>query len=43
LLIDLYRREKRFADAAEMARQLSEKYPRNNIFKLQMADALKHR
>jgi tetratricopeptide (TPR) repeat protein len=43
LLIDLYRREKRFADAAEMARQLSEKYPRNNLFKLQMADALKHR
>ena len=43
LLIDLYRREKRFADAAEMARQLAEKYPRNNIFKLQMADALKHR
>ena len=43
LLIDLYRREKRFADAADMARQLAEKYPRNNIFKLQMADALKHR
>lgn len=43
LLIDLYKREKRFADAAEMARQLSEKYPRNNLFKLQMADAVKHR
>ena len=41
LLIDLYKREKRFADAAEMARQLAEKYPRNNIFKFQMADALK--
>jgi len=33
LLIDLYKREKRFADAAEMARQLSEKYPRNYLFK----------
>ena len=41
LLIDLYKREKRFADAAEMARQLAEKYPRNNLFKLQMADAQK--
>ena len=40
LLIDLYRREKRWADAAEMARQLSTKYPRNYLFKLQMADAL---
>jgi len=43
LLIDLYRREKRFADAAEMARQLAEKYPRNNLFKLQMTDALNHK
>ena len=43
LLVDLYKREKRFADAAETARQLVEKYPRNNLFKLQMADALKHR
>lgn len=33
LLIDLYKREKRFDDAAEMARQLSEKYPRNYFFK----------
>ena len=40
LLIDLYKREKRFADAAEMARGLAEKYPRNNLFKLQMTDAL---
>ncbi|HEU5130504.1 MAG TPA: hypothetical protein VFT26_00330, partial [Pyrinomonadaceae bacterium] len=31
ILIDLYKREKRFADAAEMARVLAEKYPRNNI------------
>ena len=41
MLIDLYKREKRFDDAANMARQLAEKYPRNNLFKLQMADALK--
>jgi tetratricopeptide (TPR) repeat protein len=40
LLIDLYKREKRWADAVTMARQLSEKYPRNYLFKLQMADAL---
>ncbi len=40
LLIDLYKREKRFTDAFEVARQLSEKYPRNYLFKLQMADAL---
>ena len=39
-LIDLYRREKRWADAVQMARQLAEKYPRNYLFKLQMADAL---
>lgn len=43
MLIDLYKREKRFADAAEMARQLAEKYPRNNLFKLQMTDALNRR
>jgi predicted Zn-dependent protease len=43
LLIDLYRREKRWDDAAKMARELSEKYPRNNLFKLQMAGALNHR
>jgi tetratricopeptide (TPR) repeat protein len=40
LLIDLYKREKRFTDAFEVARQLSEKYPRNYLFRLQMADAL---
>lgn len=40
LLVDLYKREKRWTDAFEMARQLSEKYPRNYLFKLQMADAL---
>ena len=39
LLVDLYKREKRWTDAYETARQLSEKYPRNYLFKLQMADA----
>jgi len=43
MLIDLYKRERRFQDAAEMARQLSEKYPRNNLFKLQMTETLKRR
>ena len=33
LLIDLYKREKRFDDATNMARELAEKYPRNNLFK----------
>ena len=33
LLIDLYKREKRFDDAANMARELAEKYPRNYLFK----------
>lgn len=40
LLVDLYRREKRWEDAIKVARELSEKYPRNYLFKLQMADAL---
>ena len=40
LLIDLYKREKRYEDAVKMARQLSEKYPRNYLFRLQMAEAL---
>jgi hypothetical protein len=40
LLIDLYKREKRWKDSVATARQLSEKYPRNYLFKLQMADAL---
>src|SRR5215212_965562 len=33
LLVDLYKREKRFDDAAQMARELAEKYPRNYLFK----------
>jgi len=40
LLVDLYRREKRWDDAIKIARELSAKYPRNYLFKLQMADAL---
>ena len=40
LLVDLYKREKRWADAVKIAREVSEKYPRNYLFKLQMADAL---
>jgi hypothetical protein len=40
LLIELYKREKRYDDAFKTARQLSEKYPRNYLFKLQMAEAL---
>lgn len=40
LLIVLYRREKRFADALVNARELSEKYPRNYLFRLEAADAL---
>jgi lipopolysaccharide biosynthesis regulator YciM len=40
LLVDLYKREKRWDDAARVARELVAKYPRNYLFKLQVADAL---
>lgn len=40
LLIMLYGREKRFAEAVEIARELSARYPRNYLYKLEMADAL---
>lgn len=40
LLVDLYKREKRWKDAVATARVLSERYPRNYLFKLQLADAL---
>src|ERR1051325_4484266 len=40
LLVDLYKREKRWEDAAKTARELAAKYPRNYLFKLQVADAL---
>jgi len=40
LLVDLFKREKRWEDAAKVARELVTKYPRNYLFKLQVADAL---
>ncbi len=40
LLIVLFKREKRYADALALSRELSEKYPRNYLFKLESADAL---
>ncbi len=40
LLIVLYTREKRFADALAFARELSAKYPRNYLFRLETASAL---
>lgn len=40
LLIDLYKREKRWDESIATARDLSQRYPRNYLFKLQMADAL---
>jgi hypothetical protein len=40
LLIDLYKREKRWEDAAKMGRELAARYPRNYLFRLQVADAL---
>src|SRR5206468_8424931 len=40
LLIVLYTREKRFAEAAAFARELGTKYPRNYLYRLEAADAL---
>ncbi len=40
LLIVLYTREKRYSDAAAMARELAAKYSRNYIYRLEAADAL---
>ena len=40
LLIVLYTREERFVDALTLARDLSAKYPRNYLFRLEAADAL---
>ena len=40
LLIELYKREKHWDDAIAMARELSEEYPRNYLFKQQLADAI---
>jgi tetratricopeptide (TPR) repeat protein len=40
LLILLYTREKRYSDVLTFARELSAKYPRNYLFRLEAADAL---
>jgi len=40
LLIVLYTREKRYSEALSHARELSAKYPRNYLFRLETADAL---
>ena len=40
LLIMLYKREKRFAEAATLARELAAKYPRNYIYRMETAEAL---
>ena len=40
LLIVLYTREKRFGEAAAYARELTAKYPRNYLYRLETADAL---
>jgi len=40
LLIDLYKREKRWPEALAVTRELAAKYPRNYIFKLQTADVI---
>lgn len=40
MLIALYRRENRPADAARLARELAARYERNYLFKLELADAL---
>ena len=40
LLIVLYTREKRYAEAAAYARELAAKYPRNYLYRLEAADAL---
>jgi tetratricopeptide (TPR) repeat protein len=40
VLVLLYRREKRFADGLKITRELSAKYPRNYLLRLETADAL---
>jgi len=40
MLVGLYRRENRPADAARVARELSARHEQNYIFKLELADAL---
>jgi tetratricopeptide (TPR) repeat protein len=43
LLVDLYRRERRWSDSISVTRNLVSRYPRNYLFKLQLADALTRR
>ncbi len=40
VLVLLYTREKRFADVVKLTRELSAKYPRNYLLKIETADAL---
>jgi tetratricopeptide (TPR) repeat protein len=40
LLLDIYKREKRWTDALAVSRELATKYPHNYFFRLQTADAL---
>jgi len=40
LLVDLYKREKRWADAIAVSKALASRYEANYLFKLQLADAL---
>lgn len=40
VLVLLYRREKRFADVLKLTRELSARYPRNYLLRLETADAL---
>lgn len=40
VLIALYKRELRFKDAIEVTRDLAARYPRNYLFKMELADAL---
>ncbi len=40
VLILLYTRERRFADVIKLTRELSEKYPRNYLVRIETADAL---
>ncbi len=40
LLVDIYKREKRWPEAVALTRELAAKYPRNYLFHLQAADAI---
>jgi tetratricopeptide (TPR) repeat protein len=40
VLLGILKREKRFGEALDLSRELSEKYPRNYLFKLESGDSL---